>query len=303
MKHAFLIIAHNEPEVLATLLGQLDVEGFDVYLHIDVRAAEMRRRFAAYHPQRGGFSLLENPMAVYWGDESQIEVELRLIGEAMMHGQYAYLHLLSGVDLMLKTPEVFCRFFEKHRGKELVGYWNTEAHQRDLRRKVSRYYLFTRHLKDRSSWRHHLAAPLRNVTLALQKLTHFRRRNGCFVFRKGSNWVSLTGDFCKYLLQHVSPLQHRLHHTLCPDEIFVQTMLWNSPFKENVFDAQTDDIEKSSLRKIDWQRGSPYVWQMADVGELLDSSALFARKFSGKHLDAVKAIEKATRQDSQVYVN
>lgn len=40
MKHAFLIIAHNEYPVLEVLLSMLDDERNDIYLHIDKRATE-----------------------------------------------------------------------------------------------------------------------------------------------------------------------------------------------------------------------------------------------------------------------
>mgnify|MGYP000532575851 CR=1 FL=1 len=41
MKHAFLIIAHNEYPVLEVLLSMLDDERNDIYLHIDKRATEL----------------------------------------------------------------------------------------------------------------------------------------------------------------------------------------------------------------------------------------------------------------------
>lgn len=37
MKHAFLIIAHNEYPILEVLLSMLDDERNDIYLHIDKR--------------------------------------------------------------------------------------------------------------------------------------------------------------------------------------------------------------------------------------------------------------------------
>ncbi len=44
MKHAFLIIAHNEYPVLEVLLSMLDDERNDIYLHIDKRATELFQR-------------------------------------------------------------------------------------------------------------------------------------------------------------------------------------------------------------------------------------------------------------------
>ena len=43
MKHAFLIIAHNEYPVLEVLLSMLDDERNDIYLHIDKRATENKK--------------------------------------------------------------------------------------------------------------------------------------------------------------------------------------------------------------------------------------------------------------------
>ena len=45
MKHAYLIIAHNEPDVLKTLLLMLDDERNDIYLHVDARAVELFNQF------------------------------------------------------------------------------------------------------------------------------------------------------------------------------------------------------------------------------------------------------------------
>lgn len=70
----------------------------------------------------------------------------------------------------------------------------------------------------------------------------------------------------------------RFRLTLAPDEIFLPTLVWNSPFRRSLYD--TADPSRGSLRLIDWKRGSPYTWAEADFDELMHSSALFARKFS-----------------------
>ena len=66
----------------------------------------------------------------------------------------------------------------------------------------------------------------------------------------------------------------------------VTSLIWNSPFRENIYDLS--DASKGSVRAIDWQRGSPYVWQPDDFDELKNSSCLFARKFSAKYPDIIE---------------
>ncbi|HBC28949.1 MAG TPA: glycosyl transferase [Prevotellaceae bacterium] len=296
-RHAFLVIAHHEPRVLMALLSQLDAEGFDVYLHLDAKATDMLVRFASYKPRLGGFCLLPQHLDVRWGHLGQVEVEMLLLKEAARHGPYAYYHILSGVDLLLKSPAELRLAFGKHPTQEYVGYWNSPAHLRDLRRKVSRHYLATCHMKDKGTLVHTLAAFVRNCVLAVQKVACYHRPvpQGVY-FRKGSNWASITEEFCRYVLVHEPLLHSRLRRTLCADEIFLQTLLWSSPYRNRAYDASAEDTESSTLRKIDWKRGSPYVWTDMDISELLASPAVFARKFSSRQWAVVDALLKRTCQ-------
>lgn len=85
-------------------------------------------------------TLIKNPIEVYWGDISQVQVEYLLFETALSHGSYAYYHLLSGTDLPIKSQDYIHAFFQQNAGKEFVGFWQDAAHQRDLERKVFRYY-------------------------------------------------------------------------------------------------------------------------------------------------------------------
>lgn len=278
MKHAYLIKAHHEPQVLSTLLALIDDARNDVFLHIDAKSAEMLETFRHYAPKHAGFVLLD-PQSEHWGDISQMEVELRLFEAAHKHGTYTYFHLLSGVDLPIKSQDAIHRFFDDHSGKEFVHFWQ---HERDTTRRVKRYYLFTRHLKDKGTVMHAVTAPIRNLYLTLQKITGYRRPDSGYVFKKGSNWVSITPQFCAYLLHERERITRRMRHTLAPDEIFLHTVLWNSPFRANIF-SLSDDIPQASARLIDWRRGAPYVFTEHDAEELKTSDAMFARKFNNNH--------------------
>lgn len=277
MKHAYLIIAHNQPTVLDTLLDLLDDARNDIFLHVDARAEALYAHTTARQMKRAGYHVLTERVEVCWGDVSQVETELRLFAKAHAAGPYAYYHLLSGVDLPIKTQDEIHRFFSEHAGREFVSFWDDEAHRRDLKRKVTRYYLFTRHLKDKGTAAHALTAPVRNLVLLLQKITGFRRRSADD-FRKGSNWVSITHDFCTVLLAHRDALLRQMRHTLAPDEIFLQSLLAATPYMADVY-RPTDGAD-ASMRRIDWTRGAPYVWQDGDFDELLQAPELFARKFS-----------------------
>ena len=274
-KHAYLIIAHNEYPVLRTLLSMLDDERNDIYLYIDRRSRNLRKSMHHYELSRSKLHIIPNPIKLYWGDISLVEAEFTLLETASANGKYAYYHLLSGVDLPLKNQNYIHDFFDRHAGAEFVGCWETDEHRRDVRRRVGRYYLFTRHLRDKGTLAHALAAPVRNVALGLQKAVRFQRPWD-YDFHKGYQWASLTQPCCDYIIKEKKNVMRRFRMTLAPDEIFLPTLVWASPFRRNIYD--TADPTRGSQRLVDWERGRPYVWQEADFDELMHAPALFAPK-------------------------
>lgn len=277
-RHAYLVMAHTDPGLLDTLLCLIDDARNDIFVHVDARADDLYRHVLAHHPVQARLFVLRHRVAVCWGDLSQVETEYRLFEAALDTGvDYAYLHLLSGADLPIQTQDTLHDFFRQHQGREFVGYWHGPHHERDLRRKVSRYYFFTRHLhRNHSPW-HPLTAPLRNLALIVQKVTGLHRRLETD-FRKGPNWCSLTPPCVRLLLAKKDWVMRRFRYTLCPDEIFVQTIVWNSPFRDRLFD--TADALRGSQRLVDWERGTPYTFAEADFAQLCDSPLMFARKFT-----------------------
>lgn len=83
MKHAFLIIAHNEYPILEVLLSMLDDERNDIYLHIDKRAVGLYQKIKGFKIKKAGFYLIEKNMKVYWGDISLVKVEYLLFETAL----------------------------------------------------------------------------------------------------------------------------------------------------------------------------------------------------------------------------
>ena len=275
MKHAYLIIAHNEWEILRTLLTMLDDDRNDIYLHIDRRATALMQQVDGLRLCHSPIHRIQQPIETRWGNFSQVETELLLFEAALRNGPYAYYHLLSGVDLPLKSQDEIHQFFEENSELEFVEYLPEDVHAKECRKRTMFYYVFNDQKKRQKDTRQALLTLNRNIILGLQNALHIHRKPIASI-RKGSNWVSITQGFCEYLIsQQHSPAIRRFRYTLCPDELFVQTLLMASPFKDHI--AQ---IAGGNARKIDWQRGSPYTWQDGDFEELINSDRLFARKFS-----------------------
>ena len=107
---------------------------------------------------------------------------------------------------------------------------------------------------------------VQKINIALQKIIGIRRKYP-FELKKGCNWVSVTDDFVRYLLTKKRQILQTFNHTFCSDEIFLQTVLWNSPYRNDIYDV--NDEYGSCLRYIDWKRGKPYTFTMNDYAKLM----------------------------------
>ena len=65
---------------------------------------------------------LPKRIKIYWGSISLTKVYLRILQYAYEKGEYKYYHILSGVDLPIKSQDNIHHLFDvKYCGKEFIG--------------------------------------------------------------------------------------------------------------------------------------------------------------------------------------
>ncbi len=291
-KHAFLIMSHGNFYVLEKLIRMLDDARNDIYLHIDKKIKEFDFEYYKGLVQKSGLFFLEQRLDVRWGDVSQIKLEFLLFKLAFSKGRYMYYHLLSGVDLPIKSQDEIHFFFEKHSGKEFVGF--KEDHLFDKSR-VTYIHLFPSRFKNANLKLRFIYSKMRGAFLRLQRFFHYRyliEKDG-FILKKGPNWVSVTGNFVEYLLPFEASCLKMYRWACCADEVFLQTILYNSPFREHIYAYEREQLQ-SCMRLVNWRKGtknylqgSPDDFKLEDRQMLLKSDRLFARKFSDRNKDIV----------------
>lgn len=106
--------------------------------------------------------------------------------------------------------------------------------------------------------------------MSIQKKLGINRVKGDTEIYMGAQWFSITHDMALYVLSRRGEMKKLLRYGLAADELLVQTLVMASPFSQRVSGAR---------RTIDWKRGSPYIWRMEDFDYLMNSEALWARKF------------------------
>lgn len=283
MKHAYLIIVHNEPEILRILLSFLDDERNDIYIHIDKKASF---NVTSLKTEKSCLYVLPVHIDARWGDFSLVEVELLLFREAYSKGPYAYYHLLSGVDLPIKSQDYIHDFCGKYQGREFIGIAQ-HVTQKELNWRSQHWFLFARDFQSKNL----LKKVVRAVFARLQNLVGYRRT--LLLVKKGSQWCSITHDFVGYLLKNEDLIRNVFNHTYCPDELFIQTLCWNSDFKKHIYDL--DDEFEGCKRYIKWENGVLQPFTLYDVNEMICSSRWFARKFTLNSIEVVQEVLKRVK--------
>ncbi|MBR0219594.1 MAG: glycosyl transferase [Clostridia bacterium] len=272
MKFAYLIIAHTEPDMLKALLRCLDDERNDIFLHIDAKSPMQYEDFQAIL-RRSKLTVMPR-MDIQWGGFSLIQLEMDFLDMALKQGPYDYFHLLSGQDLPIKTQDEIHAFFEAHNGTEFVSIEEGKTKSPSVQWRY-RYYHWLKEFYGRKKG---LLGRAEDALIFLQK--PFVRRDRNCVYGGGHQWFSITGAFAEYAAAHRAWINKRFHFTYCCDEIFLQTLLLQSPFREKLNRASDMPGCLQCARLIDWVRGGPYTFTIDDLDMILASPAMFARKLS-----------------------
>ena len=280
-RHAYLIIAHDQFGQLAKLLHMLDDGRNDIYLHIDSKAGDFPEGKLRDAAGRAGVFFTERT-SVTWGSYSQINSELVLL-KAALPGRYDYYHLLSGADLPLKPQWEIHQFFDGNQGKEFVDF-EGPVFRKEKEVLLKYYYFFQEKVGGRSRW----LDALDQLSIGAQRLLGVNRlRRVQLTLQKGANWFSITHGLASYVVGQEPLIRRMFAHTKCCDEVFLQTLVWNSPFRDRLYDQSFAEPWKGFMRYIDWERGAPYTFRLCDFDELAGSPCMFARKFDSRVDEAV----------------
>ncbi len=280
-------MAHTEFEVLHNLLLCLDDKRNDIYIHFDKKVVQLPK-LATNHAT---LYLPKERVDVHWGDVSVVAAEYQLFEAAAKQQKYAYYHLLSGVDLPLKSQDEIHAFFAAHQGQEFIGFQQGDC-EKEIDRKVRRVHLYPSRFRAGKGILAYWYRAARALSLRFQYLFGLYR-NRDVDFKKGTQWVSLTDAFVRYILTHKSVVLKMYQNTFCSDEIFIQTLCWNSSFrlKRHHTESEYHDCQ----RMIGWHNGELTEWKNADFNRLIASDLLFARKFSGRDMELVERIVEQVR--------
>ncbi|MEX1549585.1 beta-1,6-N-acetylglucosaminyltransferase, partial [Enterococcus sp. C54] len=261
-------------DMLSLLLKELDDIRNDIVIHIDKKSSNVNIADLKTHCQYSEVSFIES-ISVTWGAYSQIECELALL-KAAVKRNYNYYHLISGLDFPLKSQDYIHEFFDKNDGKEYIQFQQPKIKQRNLER-VMYYYPFQEKVGKKKNFLWFLG----KLYKIIQKFLNSNRiKSDKYTFQMGANWFSITNDLAKYVLEQEKFINDYFKDTINGDELFLQTIVYNSKFLEKVNTPNFDNSCHSNMRYVVWENDTPKYFCDSDYDMLINREELFARKFN-----------------------
>ncbi|WP_267419123.1 MULTISPECIES: beta-1,6-N-acetylglucosaminyltransferase [unclassified Sphingomonas] len=226
---AYIVLAHSDPQLFGRLMHRLSHPEVAAFVHLDKRAP-----LAPFEDQvrdLPNVHFLENRIHVMWAGFSQVESTLQTFETALAVTDERCTHfvIISGADYPLASNPEILDFFAKRPQQQFIRRFDLmasgDSHQ--TWRVRGRYF---REWADRFTWK-------RRPLFILERLARLipRRLPTGVRFATGSNWVALTRDCVAYCVNKA-----RTDHALIdffrpafgPDEIFLHTLVENSPFRD-----------------------------------------------------------------------
>ena len=277
MKLGYIINVHKNFSQLERLLSRLYCDEAYFFIHVDKKVGkdiflQLVDSLSKYQPK-----FVENRICVNWGGFSQVQATLlglQILLESRVHCEYV--NFISGQDYPLCSNQVINNFFKSNQGKEFICYHDLQfGGWSDKEERVTKYHFpdYYKTLKIDASEHPRVLGKFESMVnriLPLRILPNGYRAYG------GWSWWSLSIECVQYVFRFIGENRDFVNffrYSLCPDEIFFQTIIMNSPYRERVVN---DD-----LRYVVWSVGqsNPKTFEENDFSDIVSSNKLFARKF------------------------
>ena len=267
------IMCHQLNAPLIHLIRQLSKSDKTVILlHVDKKCNI--GPFLSEFSSNNKVKFTDTRINVKWGGYSQIEATLEILKESLNY-DFRYFSLLSGVDILIKNVFELEKYLENN-DKDYIGGVINKKYDFRVKYRFPEFYF----LKEKSIYNKVLCLMcrgLQQIGFLKQKLDNFPQ------LYYGANWFTLRKKTIEYVLDYLKKNEFyskAFYQSLCGDELFFQTIIFNSPSKNEIYGIEIIDSGEKVLRYIDWKSGPEYpkVLMESDYQKMKDSGLFFARK-------------------------
>lgn len=280
----YLMLVHKDFNQAQLLINKLKTINSRIYVHVDWKVK--------YFPEFKDAELINNRVKTNWWWFSQIKTELNWVREVYGNmKEWDHIVIISWQCRPIKGMDYIEKYINGLWDESCLNYVKID----DLTiTKVDRYYFndIDFHMSHLNKWLYNLienmwhslwGSKIPVTNMILHKIVSFilpKRKyllNNYKLYKWG-NWITMSYKHTKRAIEFLDSEKWKkflnaFKYTNCADEIFFQTLLYNSPMKSEVRNETlwyTKRPENSS---------SPYTITEEFYDELIKSDKLFARKF------------------------
>jgi len=259
-----IILAHKGSEQIMRLIRAVNTQNSFVIIHLDKKTNSREFDSLGKLPN---VHFVKNRLSVNWGGFSQISAVINSI-ELLLKicPNTNYINLLSGQDYPVRKISEFHEYLTNNPKLAFMEFfeeddpWVVSAHDRFNHYHLSDNFFFGKYRVEKI------------MDLILPK----RRFPNGFKLVGKSQWFTIDQESASYIIK-IFKSDRRLvecfRYSWGADELFFQSLLYNSPLK--------DKLVNKNLRYIDWSEGksSPKLLGISDTPMFQNGDYFFARKF------------------------
>lgn len=262
MTHCIIMTAYHDLPMINRFISKIPHD-WGIYIHLDVkskiRVSDINPRAKVYKNKK-----------IYWGAWEHLWAFIFLLQESHKENRFDYYHLVTGQDYFASNPSAFDVILGKNQDSYVGVFpipnekWGWEGGE-----KIFKY----RTISSFADVRNHIPKLINKVLYILQRVLKITKRLPQMELYGGSVYSSLHVDFVEWLLNDKcsKELFEYLRNTTCAEEVYIPTVIMNSPYKSKCVNL--------NLRYDDWSVDpAPKYLTDIDFRRVIDSGTLFCRK-------------------------
>lgn len=288
MTIAYLIAAHTDPMQLNRLITALDTSKASItfFIHIDKKINIDSFKIVNNH--KNNIIFIQHRIKTQWGAFSQCRYQMSLIDACIKSNiNFDRVFFLSGLDYPLWSNNKIINFLEMNPNKEFIKGMNLSLCKNPNKMQTRVMYY---HFRDLPIKNHFLYRGIYVITREILKFLHITKPNYIIINKQkqdiycGSSWWCLTFDCLKYVFnimkQPNNPYEVYFRTCLAPDEMYIQTIVFNSKYKNKAILHHGEYpglVGLTPLHYIEYDNKIA-TYNENDFHKLIESDKMFCRK-------------------------
>ena len=270
---AVLILAHKNIDQVVELC-QLLKPYFEIYIHFDKKVeltsqqrTELEKNDVKYYSKYN----------VKWGSYSIVRATVLLMKKALMNKKINYFHLISGQDWPMQSPEKIYNFFQ-NTDKIYMNYWRAVDVKKTGEPEIwwTKYYFNYDSINRRTFFGkiYHRLLLIMQTVLRINKLKKYGWKDESIY--AGREWVDVPRDALEYAIDyydHHKELEEIFRTSFCSDEMWLQTILVNSKFKDRI-----DKNIHHFIEMVEKHGSRPAILDEDDFSKIIQGDYWWGRK-------------------------